>query len=935
MTGDADRPSQVGPRADGPRGAASEDQINQMLHNLSEKLRLTQAALNESQRASRMGNWSWDALTNAVRWSDELLRIFDAAPGTSPPRYPELLKNYTPESADRLRSAMEHTLSTGVGYEFDLERAPGTGAVRWLATTGEAIRDEKGQVVGLRGTAQDITARKQTEERLHASEQRLRLALRGGDLGMWDLDVRTGAVAVNDRWLTMLGLDPLETNLNLMLWRSLVHPDDQPRLERQYNEVFLNPAGVDFEIEIRARHAAGHYVWILDKGAVVERDRNGNPVRVVGTHLDISHQTQQRESEHFLLEAVDRFPGMLAYWTRDLRCPIANPAYVQWFGRTQEQLHNMHYQEWLGKSLFQNNQEPLAAVLRGEDQQFERQVIKPDGSLAHALVHYIARRSNGDVVGFFAYVIDVTAVRRYQDQLRTSDVALNSISQGVIICGPDRRIIWVNDAFGLITGYVRSAILGHTCKFLQGPLTNPKTVNAIRQALNDGNEFAAEILNYRKDGASFWNEMTISPARTLDGRITHFIGVTRDVTHRKAAEEQKARLEAQLGRAQKLESIGRLAGGIAHDFNNMLTVILGHSELALDRSNVAQPVRAALEEIHKAAGRSAELTHQLLAFASKQTVAPRVLDLNQTVSGMSRIIERLLSERIDLTWRLHASPCLVKLDPSQIDQIIMNLCVNARDAIPGQGRIIIETGNRTLGSDGTSHPVEASPGEYVWLAVSDNGCGMDQETQSHIFEPFFTTKETGKGTGLGLATVYGAVRQNAGCIDVHSNPGKGTTLTVYLPRHDAQGETAQTQHATPPDEPCHETILVAENEPAILKLATAILQAQGYNVLAACSPQAALCLADDYAGQEPSPIHLLLADLIMPEMNGVELARKVTALHPRIKRLFMSGYATEVISAGGGVEEHAGFIAKPFDKQRLLKSVREVLDGAAYEAEGM
>jgi PAS domain S-box-containing protein len=391
---------------------------------------------------------------------------------------------------------------------------------------------------------------------------------------------------------------------------------------------------------------------------------------------------------------------------------------------------------------------------------------------------------------------------------------------------------------------------------------------------------------------------------------------------RKRAEAEKDRLEEQLQQAQKMESVGRLAGGVAHDFNNMLGVILGHADLALEQMAAEHPVHADLAEIRKAAGRSADLTRQLLAFARKQTIAPKVLDLNETVEGMLNMLRRLIGEDIQLNWRPGAELWPAKVDSSQIDQILTNLCVNARDAIAGVGQITIETGNTAFDAAYCADHAELAPGDYVRLSVSDSGCGMDKETLSHLFEPFFTTKGVGRGTGLGLATVYGAVKQNNGFISTCSEPGQGTMITIHLPRHAEKGGQAQKEAPVQPDVRGRETILLAEDEPSILKLTTKMLEKLGYTVLAASTPGEAIRLAREHTGN----VHLLITDVVMPEMNGRDLAKNVLSIYPDIRRLFMSGYTADVIAHHGVLDEGVYFIQKPFAMKELAAKVRETLD---------
>jgi signal transduction histidine kinase/PAS domain-containing protein/CheY-like chemotaxis protein len=391
---------------------------------------------------------------------------------------------------------------------------------------------------------------------------------------------------------------------------------------------------------------------------------------------------------------------------------------------------------------------------------------------------------------------------------------------------------------------------------------------------------------------------------------------------RKQAEKEKLQLEEQLRQAQKMESVGRLAGGVAHDFNNMLSVIIGHANLTLMKLEPGEAIHTSMEEILKAAERSADLTRQLLAFARKQTIAPKVLDLNLIVSGILKMLQRLIGEQIELVWNNQDELWPVKVDPSQIDQILANLCVNASDSISGGGKIFIETGNALVDEGYCATHAGFVPGDYVRLTVSDNGCGMDRETRARIFEPFFTTKDLGAGTGLGLATVYGIVKQNCGFINVYSEPGVGTSLTIYLPRHQGRAEELLRPELPEAVPGGRETLLVVEDEASILDVTTMILTRLGYRVLPASDPGAALALAKEHADE----IHLLVTDVVMPGMNGLELATELQTLFPGIKRLFMSGYTADVIAHHGVLDEGLQFIHKPFSLPALGAKVREVLD---------
>jgi two-component system cell cycle sensor histidine kinase/response regulator CckA len=406
------------------------------------------------------------------------------------------------------------------------------------------------------------------------------------------------------------------------------------------------------------------------------------------------------------------------------------------------------------------------------------------------------------------------------------------------------------------------------------------------------------------------------------GGQTMLAGYTIDRTERKEAEAKRLALEAQLQQAMKMEAVGRLAGGVAHDFNNLLTGIVGNAELALLLHHPSEPLAEALKEILKAAGSATELTRQLLAFSRKQPIVPRLVNLNDLVDSVQKMLIRVIGEDIRLVTTLEPDLWAVMVDPGQFEQILANLAVNARDAMPDGGQLTLTTANLPAGSPACSGRAGAITGDQVLLAVRDTGHGMTSEVKARLFEPFFTTKGLGKGTGLGLATSYGAVTQMGGCIEVDSQVGQGSTFSIRLPR--AVGAAVALPQANPASQMPGgtETILVAEDEERIRELVLVILRRLGYKVLAAADGQEALALAEAY----PQPIHLLLTDVVMPKMNGQELARRFTPLHPESRILFTSGYAEDSIVHHGVVEAGLSFLAKPYLPQTLAKKVREVLD---------
>jgi PAS domain S-box-containing protein len=423
-----------------------------------------------------------------------------------------------------------------------------------------------------------------------------------------------------------------------------------------------------------------------------------------------------------------------------------------------------------------------------------------------------------------------------------------------------------------------------------------------------------EDIIFADDGHHEHLETIKTPMYNNSGELIGVLGIGRDITER-------VNLQAQLVQAQKMESVGRLAGGVAHDFNNMLSIILGNSEMVLDDLPKDSPFVDNLKEIKNAAERSSSLTRQLLAFARKQTISPKVINLNDVVGGILKMLSRLIGEDIDLAWLPAKNLWPVKVDPSQVDQILANLCVNARDSIKNIGKVTIGTGNVTCDAGYCSQHHGVRPGDYVVMTVSDTGCGMTRETLDHIFEPFYTTKDSTKGTGLGLATVFGIMKQNSGFINVYSEPEKGSAFRIYFPRHTGKDLEKYRKIPKAKNPTGRETILLVEDEQAILQITKTRLEQLGYTVLSFSSPLKAIEIS-----HQSNRIDLLITDIVMPEMNGRDLAKKITLSHPAIKCLFMSGYTADVIARHGILDDGLNFISKPFSSKEFSIKVRGILD---------
>jgi PAS domain S-box-containing protein len=460
----------------------------------------------------------------------------------------------------------------------------------------------------------------------------------------------------------------------------------------------------------------------------------------------------------------------------------------------------------------------------------------------------------------------------------------------------------------------------------------PAGSNPAAIALRTGERQRNVVLGMRRpDDSIAWVEVNAVPMFRPGAKVPHSVVISfADITDRKRAEEELRKSEAQLRQSQKMEAIGQLAGGVAHDFNNILTAIRSFSELALDALEVGHPVRADLTEIRAAADRAAALTRQLLAFGRKQLLQPQRIDVNEVVRNVQTMLSRLIG--VDIEWSMSLSPELhaVEADPGQVEQVLLNLVVNARDAMPNGGRLMLETANVVLDDAYAGRHPDVVPGSFVMMAVSDTGTGMDKATRERIFEPFFTTKAPGKGTGLGLSTVYGIVKQSGGHIAVHSEIGKGTTFKVYLPRSGASSAAPVTAAQAQADQAAargSETVLLVEDDPSVRAVAARVLSRNGYTVLEAPTPHDGVAIAERHRGT----IDLVLTDLVMPEMNGQDLAAIIVAARPQTRVIFMSGYTDDSAIRLGLLDPGMAFISKPFELQALVRKIREVLDGAARD----
>ncbi|MBA2882085.1 PAS domain S-box-containing protein [Desulfosalsimonas propionicica] len=582
----------------------------------------------------------------------------------------------------------------------------------------------------------------------------------------------------------------------------------------------------------------------------------------------------------------------------------------------------------IGQEIYANpgDREYLKKVLGeyGEIQNLQCQWGSRTGGVFWVSMHAKASRNEKGKIDFIqGFATDITERKQAEEALRESEATYRALFENsldaIFLTVPDGRVLAANKAACEMMGMTESEIIAGGRDGVVDE-TDPRLSEALKQRALNGN-FKGELNFKRKDGTRFPVEISTGIYQDRLGNERTCI-IARDITERRQAEAEHESLQQQLLQSQKMESVGRLAGGIAHEFNNMLSIINGYAEMMADVLSPTEPMYDNARKIGDAGKRSAVIIRKLLAFARKQAITPEVMNLNDSISSMLKMLEKTIGENIDLFWKPEKNAWLIKMDFSQLDQILINLVVNARDAFYEGGEVIIETKNVEFDKEYCGGHPGFVPGQYVMLAVSDNGCGMSKEVQSHLFEPFFTTKEMGRGTGLGLPTVYGIAKQNNGFVNVYSEPGEGTSFKVYFLRHkegDAVDSSADEEKS--PVKGNGETILILEDEEEVLGIARLMLEKLGYKVLTAETPNKAMALAEAHLNQ----IDLLITDIVMPEMNGRDFANQLKELYPDVKILFMSGYTDNVIAHHNMESEDLLFIEKPFTLKDISLKVREAL----------
>jgi PAS domain S-box-containing protein len=921
--------------------------------------------------AARMGTYDWDLKSGTITWSRGHEALWGLAPGTFGGTYEAFAERVHPDDLAPVNAEVARCLAAHEPFESEFRVVWPDGSLHWALGRGEFDYDEAGAAVRMRGVVQDTTARKVAEMALRENERRLEEAQRLAGIGSWRY-LPDGTLVWSDQ---MYALMPVPRGIPLVYDRvvQVIHPDDRSNGggTAAFRQAIASGAR-EYETDLRVLWPDGRERVIHSRGTLL-RDEHGDLIEAIGTAEDVTDRRlaeariQKLNRLYAMLggisEALLRRDDQQGVLTTACRITVETGGFLMaWIGlydsgsRLQIVAHAGADPAALAviTSLIENDP-PAGCLFTADALRKARHAVCDDiisdpatASWRHeALVRgyrsmaALPLVSHGDAIGVFniyageAHAFDAQELQLLDDVATDISLAIDiqqrdterrraeerfrqvveTIQEVFWLSDPSGQLQFVSPAYESIWG--RSVASLFDSPETWGESIHPEDRSRMEQAVRSQLHTGSSDETYRivrPDGSIRWIRARAFPVHDAAGTLVRIVGTAADITDQRLLEEQ-------FRQAQKMESVGRLAGGIAHDFNNLLTVINGTAELAaLDLPPDAM-LRGDLLQIRQAGERAATLTRQLLALSRQQILKPAIINLTAVVRGMQSMLRRLISEHVELAFVLSDSVGHVKADPGQIEQVILNLAVNAQDAMPDGGTLTIATDAVYLDAGEAISHLATRPGRYVMLAISDTGIGMDEATRERIFEPFFTTKELGKGTGLGLSTVYGIVQQSDGGLYVYSEPGRGTTFKIYLPLVD-EGLTA-----LPPME-LHdgggtETVLLVEDETALRTLARRILEAAGYTVIEAASGNEALSVL---AENEDRPVHLMLTDVVMPGMSGPELARRVRVLWPEMKVLYASGYTDDAIFRHGVLDHGSRFISKPFAPGELCRKIREILD---------
>ncbi len=753
------------------------------------------------------------------------------------------------------------------------------------------------------------------EEALRFSERHFRALIENG----WDATVLTSAAGrlhyATPALMRVLGYHEKE-----LLGRNVlefVHPADSEFAARQLASMAQQP-GSRSDVVLRIRHKDGSWRWVEAAGS-----NQLNELSIQALVITYRDVTQQKEAEQALRASEERL---------NMALTASRMGVWEWNVQTDAVWWSQEVYSLVGTESLKGTLDGFTSLLHPKDSprvmaainkalaaktdfKAEFRIVCPDGSVrwlsSSGKANY---EESGKPLRMTGTIQDITERRAAEEDRLKLFRAVEQSSNMVLITDVNGNIEYVNPRFTAVTGYQPEEVVGKNPRILKSGETPVRQYQELWEKILSGREWHGEFQNRRKNGELYWEHATISPIKSAEGILTNFLAIKEDLTSRK-------NLEDQLRQAQRMEAVGRLAGGVAHDFNNLLGVIVGYASMEESALDQDDPLYSSMQAIREAGERATTLVRQLLAFSRKQVLQLTVLDLNEVIRNLSKMLKRMIGEDIDLIMDLQPDLGMVKADVGQIEQVLLNLAVNSRDAMIRGGKLTVETANIRLDDAYARDHVGVHPGEYVMLSLSDTGTGIDPSILPHIFEPFFTTKEKGKGTGLGLSTAYGIVKQVGGDICVYSQAAGGTTIKIFLPRVNEQKTQPMVIPHPGQRTQGSETVLVVEDEQMFRQVVVRTLKRNGYVVLDADSPHAALAALEAHAG----PVHLLLTDIVMAGMSGIELGEKVTSRMPGMRVLYMSGYTESGLEIHGGLKSGIGFIQKPFSSTALLARIRDLL----------
>ena len=791
-----------------------------------------------------------------------------------------------------------------------------SGDVRILEMRSAVIRTSGGKENTILQLL-DVTEQRKLEQEIFKERELIHALMNNTPDMIYFKDAQSRFTRINKAFAEALGLSSPEEAVGRTV-KDFFEPEQANELMGDDHHIIRNKQPVIGRIDF-VKFPSGKTAWVSSTKAPI-LDKNQNVIGLVGISRDITDQIEMREA---LRQSEEMYRGLIEqsndaiYLLYEEKFVMINKRFTEMFGYTPEEVRapGFNFMALVSPKSYPIIEARIRKYQMGEelDSIYEFTALTKDNREieVEVSVSYVKYKEGVATQGI---IRDISERKKAETQLMRLAQVIEQASEAVIITDISGSIEYVNPAFEKITGYRFEEVLGQNPRILKSGKHDEAFYQNLWDTITSGAVWRGKFINKKKDGSLYYEEAAIFPITDDKGKIINFAAVKHDITSQHLLEEQ-------FQQAQKMEAVGKLAGGIAHDFNNLLTVINGYCDLLLYRIKPGEPFYNEISQIQKAGERAAALTSQLLAFSRKQLIQPKILNINQVVHNTEKMFKRIIGEDIQVVLHLKPDVHNIKIDPGQLDQVIMNLIVNARDAMPNGGILTIETDNVVIDQSFVQTHLGATPGLYVRLTISDTGIGMDEETQSHIFEPFFTTKGRDKGTGLGLSTVYGIVKQNNGYILVESAPGEGTTFRIYFPA-ETREETASESHVQATFKGNGETILLIEDEEEVRALAQKILSENNYQVLLASDGESALKIIEEYS----RTIHLVLTDVVMPGRSGPEVARAIQEKRPGTKVVYMSGYTDDSILPHGILAENTRLIQKPFGSLELLRTIREALE---------